>query len=247
MHRTPTSAKRSQDDEEEMEIQADLPMSWCSVNERAWHCVPEVVPALGPAFLSENSLKHLLTPDKWTNHTIFCIYMQNMERKYAAICRKICRNMQEICRKISRKICRNMQENKHQNKQYADVISLHILHILHIAICKICRIWTVHYFFAYLFAYCSIFICILLHIILHILHILHIAICKICRIWTVHYYFAYYFAYQAYLSAYFCPYSAYSAYCNMQNMQNIDLAVLFCILFCILLHIYANQYAEYAK
>ena len=157
-----------------MEIQADLPMSWCSVNEREWHCVPEVVPALGPAFLSENSLKHLLTPDKWTNHTIFCIYMQNMERKYAAICRKICRNMQEKCRKISRKICRNMQENMHQNKQYADVISLHILHILHIAICKICRIWTVHYFFAYLFAYCSIFICILLHIILHILHIMHI-------------------------------------------------------------------------
>ena len=145
----------------------------------------------GAALLSissvvENSVKPLLTPDKWTN------------------------------------------------AKYAEVISWHILHILHMIICKICRIWTVHYLFAYLFAYCSIFI-------LHILHILHIAICKICRIWTVHYYFAYYFAYQAYLSAYFCTYSACSACCNMQNMQNTDSALYFYILFCILLHIYANQ------
>ncbi len=30
----------------------------------------------------------------------------------------------------------------------------------------------------------------------------------------------------------------------MQNMQNIDLAVLFCILFCILLHVYVKKYAN---
>ena len=99
----------------------------------------------GAALLSissvvENSVKPLLTPDKWTN------------------------------------------------AKYAEVRSWHILHILHMIICKICRIWTVNYLFAYLFAYCSIFI-------LHILHILHMAICNICRIWTVHYYFAYLFAY----------------------------------------------------
>ena len=79
------------------------------------------VPELGRSqfFHSENSLKHLLTPDKWTNLTIFYIYMQNMERKYAAICREICRNMQEyaeqyaeqyaeICKKICIRI-NNMQ------------------------------------------------------------------------------------------------------------------------------------------
>ena len=109
-------------------------------------CLSSGAALLSISSVVENSVKPLLTPDKWTN------------------------------------------------AKYAEVISWHILHILHMTICKICIIWTVNYYFAYLFAYCSIFICILLHIISHsILHILHIAICKICRIWTVHYYFAYIF------------------------------------------------------
>ncbi len=84
-------------------------------------------------------------------------------------------------------------------------------------------------YFAYGFAYCSILFdifsifCILqyakyaeyepctiyLHIVLHILHIFLHAV------------------------AYSLTYSAYFAYYNMQNMQNLNPALLFCILFCI--------------
>ncbi len=60
----------------------------------------------------------------------------------------------------------------------------HIQHILQVSICKICIIWTLHYFFAYYWAYSAYFSCILhwQHIICHTQHILHIAICKICWI-----------------------------------------------------------------
>jgi hypothetical protein len=64
MDRTPTPAKRRQDDEEMEITTSELGRS--------------------PAFLFqlfENSLKPLLTPDKGTTLTIFCIYMQNMENK----------------------------------------------------------------------------------------------------------------------------------------------------------------------
>jgi hypothetical protein len=64
---------------------------------------------------------------------------------------------------------------------------------------------------------------IFLHIILHILHIvLHTA-------------------------AYYFTYSAYFAYCNMQNMQNLNIALFFCILFCILCILFCIYILQYAK
>jgi len=136
------------------------------------------------------------------------------------------------------------------NWTYFSAYYLHIVHIVHIAICRICRIWTWHYFsayslpyFAYCFAYCRIFFdifCILFilqyakyaesehgtifwHIVWHILHIvLH----------TV---------------AYYLTYSAYFAYCNMQNMQNLNMALFFCILFCILYILFCIYIFQYAK
>ena len=151
--------------------------------------------------------------------------MQENARKYAGICKKICRNIKEnmlkyarkyvgICKKICRSICWNILKYA-QYATYVSYISQHIMHILHVgnmqnmhnlhAICRICTIWTVPNFFADYLAYR----CILLHIHWHI-------------------------------SAYLYAYSAYFAYSNMQNMHYIDSELLFCILFGILVHIYAT-------
>jgi hypothetical protein len=66
--------------------------------------------------------------------------------------------------------------------------------------------WTIVYKKMHIFLHIILHI---LHIVLHILHIvLHIA-------------------------AYYLTYSAYFAYCNMQNMQNLNIALFFCIFFCI--------------
>ncbi len=78
--------------------------------------------------LFENSLKPLLTPDKWTN---FPICLENLHDMT-----KICSNMQK---NIQENI-HNMEENMNRNAEYEEAISLHILHILYMSICRICRI-----------------------------------------------------------------------------------------------------------
>jgi hypothetical protein len=106
-------------------------LSWFYVHERA--CLSSDVARHSISSFAEISLKPLLTPDKWTNLTIFCIYMQNMKTK--------CKNMQENMQ--------NMQENM---QQYAKKIQNNMQNTP-LSICRICRIWIVRYFFAYYFAY----------------------------------------------------------------------------------------------
>ena len=71
--------------------------------------------------------------------------------------------------------------------------------------------WTIVYKKMHIFLHIILHI---LHIVLHILHIvlhiLHIVL---------------------HTAAYYLTYSAYFAYCNMQNMQNLNIALFFCILF----------------
>jgi hypothetical protein len=136
----------------------------------------------------EISLKPLLTPDKWTNVTIFSIYMQNME--------ETCSNVQENMHNMKGNVQEYAGGNAGEYAAMCRICRRPIMHILHIAICKICRIWTVNYYFAfslhivaYLFAYCCI---------------LYKIFRRIFREWTMNHYFAYYFAYQAYLFAFFC-------------------------------------------
>jgi hypothetical protein len=80
--------------------------------------------------------------------------------------------------------------------------------------------WTIVYKKMHIFLHVVLHI---LHIVLHILHIvLHTA-------------------------AYYLTYSAYFAYCNMQNMQNLNIALFFCILFCILYILFCIYILQYAK